>query len=417
MIAKISSSNNLYGALSYNQNKVDDAHANVIFANRMIESVDGNIDIHACLHSFDPYLLANKRTEKPVLHVSLNPDPKDCLTDQQLSGIAQEYMQKMGYGNQPFIVYKHEDIERTHIHIVSLRVDENGKKINSDYEHRRSMAVCRELEQQYGLVPADQKKHREGVPLKPVRYQAGDVKHQIANVIRRVARDYHFLSLKEYRALLTLYNIGIEEIRGEVKGKAYKGLIYSALNERGEKAGNPFKSSLFGKSVGIEALEKRIEKSAKIIKEKGLKERSKRVITAAIRTSNNRSDFEKALEKQGMSVVFRTNDEGRIYGATFIDHEKKCVFNGSRLGREFSANVFNDVFIGHRQTPEQRVEHSDHRSGHENENRQPDKLNIENSNSGGIFSLFIPDFSPANDYEEQAFLRRTKKKKRQQRHL
>jgi len=118
-----------------------------------------------------------------------------------------------------------------------------------------------------------------------------------------------------------------------------------------------------------------------------------------------------------MSVVFRTNDEGRIYGATFIDHEKKCVFNGSRLGREFSANVFNDVFIGHRQTPEQRVEHSDHRSGHENENRQPDKLNIENSNSGGIFSLFIPDFSPANDYEEQAFLRRTKKKKKQQRHL
>jgi hypothetical protein len=115
-------------------------------------------------------------------------------------------MQKMGYGEQPFIVYKHEDIERKHIHIVSLRVDENGRKIDGNFERRRSMNVCRELEQQYGLIPADEKKKQEGLPLKKVEYGKGDVKHQIANVIRSIAKDYHFLSLKEYRALLTLYN-------------------------------------------------------------------------------------------------------------------------------------------------------------------------------------------------------------------
>jgi hypothetical protein len=287
-----------------------------------------------CLQSFEPYLLANKRTEKPVLHVSLNPDPKDVLSNEQLSEIAQIYMQKMGYGDQPFIVYLHEDIERRHIHIVSLRVDENGKKIDGNFERRRSMDVCRELEQKYGLVPADQKQRQEGLPLKPVRYDDGDVKHQIANVIRPIAGNWHFQSLKEYRALLTLYNIGMEEVRGEVNGKEYKGLIYSALNDRGEKVGNPFKSSLFGKSVGMEALEKRIQKSAEIIRSKGLKERSKQMIAAAMRCTDNRIDFEKALQRQGMSVVFRTSDEGRIYGATFIDHEQKCVFNGSRLGRE-----------------------------------------------------------------------------------
>ena len=95
MIAKISSSNTLYGALAYNQNKVEADHAKVIFANRMIENPDGNFDIHTCLQSFEPYLLANKRTEKPVLHVSLNPDPQDKLTDEQLSEIAQIYMQKI----------------------------------------------------------------------------------------------------------------------------------------------------------------------------------------------------------------------------------------------------------------------------------------------------------------------------------
>jgi hypothetical protein len=69
-------------------------------------------------------------------------------------------MQKMGYGDQPFIVYLHEDIERRHIHIVSSRVDENGTKIDGNFERRRSMNVCRELEQKYGLIPADQKQRQ-----------------------------------------------------------------------------------------------------------------------------------------------------------------------------------------------------------------------------------------------------------------
>jgi hypothetical protein len=414
MIAKISAGSSVFSALAYNQNKVDDSEAKVIFSQKIMENRDGICDINSCLRSFEPYLLANKRTEKPVLHISINPDPKDVLTDEQLSDIAQEYMQKMGYGEQPFIVYKHEDIERRHIHIVSLRVDENGKKIDHNFERRRSMDVCRELEQQYGLIPADQKQQQEGAPLKAVRYENGDIKHQIANVIRPIAQTYHFQSLKEYKALLTLYNIGVEEVRGEIKGKEYKGLVYSALNNKGEKVGSPFKSSLFGKSVGIEALEKRIEKSAEVIKDKGLKERSKKVIAATMRTCNNRKNFEKALAKQGVSVLFRTNDEGRIYGATFIDHEQKAAFNGSRLGKEFSANVFNDLFNG---------------AGNKPDTSQPDEKQTfvpfeksqndfeGNSNFGGIFDLFTPESSASDEIDEQNFIRRLKKKRKQQRKM
>jgi len=418
MIAKISSSNNLYGALSYNQNKLDGDRAKVILTNKMIEPQDGIFDIHTCMRSFEPYLLANRNTEKPVLHVSLNPDPKDVLSDEQLSEIAQEYMQKMGYGDQPFIVYKHEDLERKHIHIVSLRVDENGRKINDKFEHRRSMDACRKLEQKYGLVPADQKQRQEGLPLKPVKYGDGDVKQQIANIIRAVAKDYHFLSLKEYRALLHLYNVGMEEIRGEVKGKPYRGIVYSALNDRGEKVGTPFKSSLFGKSVGIEALEKHIEKSAQVIKNRHLKERSKQIISKTMRTCQNRSDFEKALEKKGISAVFRTNDEGRIYGATFIDHEQKCIFNGSRLGKEFSANVFNTLFRDPATCPisPQSPQPPETQPCKTFDNQSHDKETA-GTGIGGLFDIFSPAGSPADDYEEKAFLRRTKKKRRTKRHV
>ncbi len=417
MIAKMSASNTLYSALAYNQIKVDETHAKVIFTQNMIEPRDGRYDISTCLRSFEPYLLANRNTEKPVLHVSLNPDPKDSLSDDQLSDIASEYMQKMGYGNQPFIVYKHEDIERRHIHIVSLRVNEEGKKIDDKFEHRRSMDACRELEQKYGLVPADQKKREVGLPLKPVRYEDGDVKHQITNVIRPLAGAWHFQSFKEYRALLTLYNIGVEEVRGEVKGKPYRGLVYSALDGKGEKVGAPFKSSLFGKSVGIEALEKRIAKSAELIRDKGLKERSRKVIADTMRTTGNRADFEKTLEKQSVSVLFRTNAEGRIYGATFIDHEQKCVFNGSRLGKEFSANVFNDLFSGNGHKPEQ----SNHSKGQVFE-PSDDLFRERESNDtgvGGLLGLLTPEAGSdaANDAEERALTRRMKKKPKRQRRL
>jgi len=423
MVAKISASNTLYGALAYNQIKVDENHAKVIFANKMIENADGHFDIKTCLRSFEPYLLANNRTEKPVLHISINPDPKDTLSDEQLSEIAQIYMQKMGYGNQPFIVYKHEDIERKHIHIVSLRVDENGRKINDKFEHRRSMDACRKLEQKYGLIPADQKQRKDGLPLKKVDYEKGDIKHQLANVIRPIAGGWYFQSLKEYKALLSIYNIGVEEVKTP-KGKLYgdsrdlevgyevSGLAYSALNIKGEKVGNPLKSSLFGKEAGIEALEKRIAKSTEVIKEKGLKERSKKVIADVMRTTNNRTDFEKALEKQGISVLFRENEQGRIYGATFIDHEQKCVFNGSRLGKEFSANVFNDKFsLTHDLQDYKNSMNAGLESG-KSFNQENHGLDL-----GGIFDLFTSEGSGSDDIEEQNLIRQMKKKRKKQRRL
>ena len=414
MVTKISSGSSLYGVLANNHIKVEDQKASVLFTSRMIEPQDGIYDMGICMRSFEPYLLANIKTEKPVLHISINPDPKDILTDEQLSSIAQDYMQKMGYGDQPFIVYKHEDINRKHIHIVSLRVDETGKSIKDSFEHRRSMAVCRELEQKYGLVPAIKKQHQDGLPLKPVRYDDGDVKHQISNVIRPVAQDYHFQSLKEYKALLSFYNINVEEVRGKVKGRPYRGLVYSALNDQGEKVGNPFKSSLFGKTVGIEALEKRIEKSTEIFKQKRLKERSKKVIASVMKSHHDRISFEKELAGNRISVLFRENENGRIYGVTFIDHEQKVVFNGSRLGKEFSANVFNDLFgalqgkVGHTKQEAGREPFTPVEEPFEPLIRQPDIIESVISTLGSIL-LPEPESYPES---HQSFVKKRKKRKR-----
>ena len=121
----------------------------------MLEPFDkyGRMDVDAFMDSFRPYLEANRRTTNTVFQVSLNPSPEDRLTDGQFRDIAQEYMERMGYGNQPYIVFKHKDISREHLHIVSLRVDEQGRKLPHDFEARRSMEILRDLERKYGLQP------------------------------------------------------------------------------------------------------------------------------------------------------------------------------------------------------------------------------------------------------------------------
>lgn len=354
MVAKISTGSSMFGALAYNQNKVDNEDAKVLFSNRMLLNEDGNFSIGECMRSFEMQMPVQLSTKKPIVHISINPHPEDVLSDQQLADIAQEYMQKLGYGNQPYLVYKHEDIDRHHIHIVGLRVDENGKPLNDKFEHRRSKQITRELEKKYNLHPAEKKERTERPELKKVDYAAGDVKHQIGNAVKGACYGYRFQSFGEYKALLACYNVYAEEVKGEINGKPYQGIVYSAMNDKGEKVGNPVKASRIGKSVGYEALERRMQKSGEVIKDKNLKEHTRRTVAIVMKTADNRRELERQLKQKGIDVLFRQNDSGRIYGVTFIDHNNRVVLNGSRLGKEFSANMFNETYSAdtHSQKPE-----------------------------------------------------------------
>lgn len=188
MVAKITSGVSVYGALYYNQEKVDKGKARTLAWNRIMERPDGTAGIPECMRSFEAYLAANLRTEKPVIHLSLNPHPDDRLSDGQLEAIGREYMEKLGYGDQPYIIFRHEDNARPHIHIVSLRIDEQGRKIRDYKEWERSMKICRELEQKYGLVPSTKEERKASGAMTAVEYRKGDLKHQIANVVTPLAR-------------------------------------------------------------------------------------------------------------------------------------------------------------------------------------------------------------------------------------
>lgn len=410
MVAKINIGNSLYGALAYNAEKVANDEATVLSANKIFASTDGNFDMTACLRDFENYMPDHCRTEKQIIHISLNPHPDDKLSNEQLTEIAHEYLERLGYGDKPYIVYKHEDIDRHHLHIVSLRVDEQGRKINDKFEHRRSKEITRDLELKYGLLPAERKERNEERRLKKVDHSRGNIKRQIGNIVRYTTSQYRCMSFSEYRALLSLYNIEAEEVKGEIKSKLYNGVVYSATDGKANKVGNPFKSSLFGKSVGYETLQKQFANSADQIKEKKLASQTKRRITEALRNSNDKAEFRKELQSRGINVVFRENDTGRLYGVTYIDHVNGCVFNGSRLGKDLSANALIDRFANlhpvHSGVPQQESTNSTEQS----QDTGDDSFTL-----AGLFDL--PFETHGTDHEEEAFRRRMQYKKKKGRRI
>jgi len=344
MIAKIGRSSHLFGALSYNNLKIQQGKGEILLNHNMIETPDGKYSVAQLAKSFEPYLLANQNTEKHTLHISLNPDPLDQVSDEQFKQMAQQYMDDMGYGNQPFVVFKHTDIDRTHIHIVSVCVDESGKKISDKFEKIRSMKVCRELEKKFGLTDASKKESIKNNKIyTPVNYLEGDIKSQIKSVIRHLPAHYQFHSLGEYNALLSLFNITVEKVEGELHGNFKQGLLYFPLDSEGKKGGNPIKSSMFGKNAGMAALEKQFDKCKTEMKS-SIKNILKSKITEVLQASKNIESFKNSLAKKGVDMVICRNDQGRIYGITFIDHTSKTVYNGSRLGKECSANIFNEYW-------------------------------------------------------------------------
>lgn len=196
------------------------------------------------MESFMPYFEANRRTSNTVFHVSLNSSPEDKLTDERLREIAREYMERMGSGNQPYIVFKHTDIDREHLHIVSLRIDENGRKLPHDFEVRRSMEILRDLEWKYGLHPSIKgEEQADKVGLHKVNYKEGNVKQRVSSVVRSCLHHYKCSSCGELRTLLEAFNVSIEERTGTVDGRSYAGIIYGAMTDDGYGIGTPIKSS------------------------------------------------------------------------------------------------------------------------------------------------------------------------------
>ena len=350
MIAKISATENLGGALGYNFKKIEKEEASILFAQNLYQNNEGTYTMAEVFADMEALIPKKCRTKKTVFHCSLNPHPDEKLSDETLTQIAKEYMEALGYGKQPYIVFKHSDIAREHIHIVSLRMDSKGRKINDKFEKRRSKKITDALEKRFGLIPSSKVSGKVETETSKVDIDRGNIKGQVASVIRMVLKHYKFCSLGELNAILSKYNLAVEEVKTEFRGKKYDGLVYVPTDDKSNKVSTPIHASDIGRGVGYTAIQNRIQKSKQTIKLLIPTIRNK--VLQTMRTSPNmEKELRQRLEEQGLRVVIRKNDNGRIYGITFIDDERGAAFNGSRLGKGYSANVFNAYFFNPTNNP------------------------------------------------------------------
>jgi len=341
MVAKITIPKSIEAALNYNEKKVQKGNAVCLHAaNYLNEAKDMNF--FQKLNGFEQLNSLNDRATTKTLHVSLNFDPSEKIADDKLLKIAELYMNKIGFGEQPFIVYKHEDAGHPHIHIVSTTIKADGSRINThNIGRNQSEKARKEIEQQYGLIKAERQQQLMKPGIKPVDaqkalYGKSETKRSISNVVGAVFSQYKFTSLSEFNSALKQFNVVAD--RGKEEGRIYKnrGLVYRILDSDGNKVGVPIKASSIGCKPILDNLEKKF--TANEVAKEPLKQRTKNAIDDCLQTSpGSMKILVAALNQKNIYTVLRQNAEGRLYGITFVDNQNKVVFNGSDLGKGYSA--------------------------------------------------------------------------------
>ncbi|GGC42424.1 mobilization protein [Parapedobacter defluvii] len=349
MVAKIISGKDIGGVLHYNEHKVEEGVARLILASGFAGEI-ADMDMQQKKQRFEHLTMLNGRVKTNTLHISLNFDPAEKINDEKMQQIAIDYMERIDFGDQPYIVYRHHDAAHPHIHIATVNIQPNGKRIDiHNIGRTKSEEARQEIEEKYKLVKARGREQEQGYGIKPVEiekaiYGKSQTKRAITNVVGAVVKEYSFTSLAELNAALSQYNVVAH--RGNESSRMYErgGLQFSLTDENGKRIGIPIKASaLYGKPT-LANLEKRFERNAE--NRKRHKDSLKQHIDKAMESHTQFTDptFINELAKQGIHAVFRQSEQGQLYGITYVDNVNKTIFNGSDLGKEYGAKSISGTF-------------------------------------------------------------------------
>ncbi|RZJ83201.1 MAG: relaxase, partial [Chryseobacterium sp.] len=346
MVARILTGKSIRGLINYNESKVTLGTAIPILANRFGLDIE-QLELRHKVARFEHLTRLNSRVKTNAVHIMLNFDPSEILSVEKLQTIAMEYMGGIGFGEQPFLVYRHEDANHPHIHIVTTNVKADSTRIDlHNIGSVLSEQTRKELELKYNLVKAEGR--GKEVSIAPVNidmahYGEKQTKSSIYNVVTAVLRSYKFTSFSEYNAALKSFNVIAD--RGHEDSVMFKkrGLVYSVLDASGIRIGIPFKASSFAGNPILTKVEGKFKLNLEKRKEHA--ESLKGMILKQLTNENGLTSkhLVDRLEKKGISLIYRQNNEGRIYGLTYVDHNTRCVFNGSDLGKQFSAKSVLEI--------------------------------------------------------------------------
>jgi hypothetical protein len=340
MVAKVISGRTIRGVLSYNENKVEEGSAECILASGFAAEAQ-HLRFNEKLGTFRYYMERNTIVKSNTLHISLNFDPKEVLEREKLRAIAASYIGKIGFKGQPFLVYQHFDAAHPHVHIVTTNVRLDGGRIClKNIGKNQSEKARKEIEIEFKLVKAQGRNTvpeiAKAVDLTRALYGKSETKRAITNTVNAVTKSYRYTSIHELNAVLKQYNVIADCGKEGTFIHSKNGLHYSLIDKNGEPVGVPIKaSSIYGQPTLTKLSE---QFSLNELLRGPHKDRVRNAINSFDGFKHkNLNDFISHMVSNQIYPVLRQNNEGRIYGITFIDNSTRCVFNGSVLGKQYSA--------------------------------------------------------------------------------
>lgn len=343
MVCKVRCGKSIRGALNYNENKVREGKAECIGAVNFVGEAH-HMTFHEKLASFQNLIDGNTRAKTNTLHISLNFDVGEKLSQNKLNHIATTYMDKIGFGGQPYLVYQHHDAAHPHLHIVTTNIQDDGRRIGTHNLGRNQSEVARkEIEVQFGLIKA-QSKPKEDLDflqrgMAKAVYGKSETRKTIDSIVSMVMQNYNCTSLIEFNAVLRQFKVMAD--RGKEGTTMYQkgGLLYWILDDRGNNIGVPIKASALVSRPTMKELQRTFQANEQF--RPIYKDRLTKVIDSFFQATDchTRVNFCDYLNFNGINPVFRENNYGRVYGITFIDNRKGAVINGSNLGRKYSGQA------------------------------------------------------------------------------
>ena len=347
MIARINTGAKPAGAVYYNEYKVAHGEARYLGGFNAIPYERNDLVVEKKIDVLEMYAAGNPRISKPTFHVSLAFHPDEQLSDERITEIGQQYMERLGYNNQPYLIYRHEDTHHPHIHIVSVSVDAEGNRISDSHQQRRSNAIRQALEKEYGLVEAE-KQGKEVLmsgllPEQILSYKEPEAKKAIGNVVRTALTDYNFSNVLTFSEFLQQHRVQMNQLGGVgADGKPYQGITFQLHNgpndQRGEAIGPAIKASRFAFAPTYERLERKFKQNATRIRSG--KEATRQRIHSSLGSYSQLSevDFKGQLRSAGIQVI----DTGQQY--VYVDHKSRNVYDENELGPAYTRSVQRAAF-------------------------------------------------------------------------
>ena len=309
-------------SLEYNESKCATGEACLIHTNCIDESL-GIED------TFSRYERRNLRTENLSFHMSVNPSPDEHLTEDQVKAFISDIMKGLGYGSQPYVVYRHSDIDREHYHVVSVRVNDQGRKIPDFQENRRCLQLLSALAPQYGLSVGNGDGQRFAtMGIDPRRFNpiGGNIMEQI-RIIAQECFKYHMTSFQQFKFIMQAHGLEVKERTGSKPE-----IVIRGLNQDGIPCTAPITEAELQKALYSEYEARAMECMGR----SGIKQRERAricgITASCLEHSTSERHFKNMLARFDIDIHLHRTKEGRIFGATFVDHSTKCAFKSSELG-------------------------------------------------------------------------------------